>query len=326
MVPLADSDGTTEILPRLKVEGTLNRLWTTDDRLVRNLVFDADFDRDRFESLNAAGEIEGGSLVALQIRRVSEEERRFDYRAESLGDSVRVFAGMDNITGGELVVKGWFDESRSPPVVIGTVTADRFSVYDAPALAHLFAAASLPGLANLLNDQGLVFDAAVLPFRHEDGRLSVTDGRLFGQGLRILLDGDIHTDRDQVDFSGTMVPTNPLNTMFENIPLLGDIITGTEEDGGIFAFTFNVEGPAEDPDVRVNPLSHPRTRHSAQALHRLARARVDPGDGSGLGHDERVTLAAGRDLDRAIIEVGTGDLPEFVGNDGIVEACAASPE
>ncbi len=255
MVPLGDSDGETAMLPRLKIAGTVNRLWTTDDRLVRNLVIDADFDGNRFESLNAAGEIEGGSVVALQIWRVSQHERRFDYRAENMGDTVRQFAGMDNIHGGELAVRGWFDESRTPSVVIGTVTADRFAVHDAPVLAHLFAAASLPGLANILNNDGLVFDAALLPFRQEGERITVTDGRLYGQGIRILLDGNIHTEQDQVSFAGTMVPTNPLNTVFEDIPLLGDIITGTEEDGGIFAFTFNVDGPADDPDVRVNPLS-----------------------------------------------------------------------
>ncbi len=255
MVPLGDSDEATAMVPRLKIAGTVNRLWTKDDRLVRNLVFDADFDDNRFESLNAAGEIEGGSLVALQIWRVSPDERRFDYRAENMGDSVQAFVGMDNVNGGELVVRGWFDESRTPSVVIGTVTADRFAVHDAPVLAHLFAAASLPGLANLLNNDGLVFDAAFLPFRQEGERITVTDGRLYGRGIRILLDGNIHAEQDQVSFAGTMVPTNPLNTVFEDIPLLGDIITGTEEDGGIFAFTFNVDGPADDPDVRVNPLS-----------------------------------------------------------------------
>lgn len=255
MVPLNDSDGATALLPRLKIAGMVNRLWTKDDRLVRNLVIDADFDGDRFESLNAAGEIEGGSLVALQIWRVSQDERRFDYRAENMGDTVRAFVGMDNIDGGELAVRGWFDESRTPSVVIGTVKADRFAVYDAPALAHLFAAASLPGLVDLLSNEGLVFDAALLPFRQEGERVTVTDGRLYGRGIRILLDGDIHSDQEQVSFAGTMVPTNPLNTVFEDIPLLGDIITGTEDDGGIFAFTFNVDGPADDPDVRVNPLS-----------------------------------------------------------------------
>ncbi|MDE0416413.1 MAG: AsmA-like C-terminal domain-containing protein [bacterium] len=276
MVPLGDNDGTTGILPRLKVAGTVNRLWTTDDRLVRNLVFDADFDDNRFESLNAAGEIEGGSLVALQIWRVSQDERRFDYRAEDMGDTVRVFAGMDNIHGGELAVKGWFDESRTPSVVIGTVTADRFAVHDAPALAHLFAAASLPGLVNILNNQGLVFNAALLPFRQEGERLTVSDGRLYGQGIRILLDGDIHTDQEQVSLAGTMVPTNPLNTVFGKIPLLGDIITGTEDDGGIFAFTFNVDGSADDPDIRVNPLSILAPGILRKLFTESPRGRTDP--------------------------------------------------
>ena len=255
LVPLADERGTTTELPRLTIAGTVSRLWTADNRLVRNLVINADIDGNMFESLDAAGEIEGGSLVALQIWRVSPEERRFDYRAQDMGDALQLFAGLDNIDGGELAVSGRLDDSRNPPVRIGTVTTERFAVYDAPILAHLFAAASLPGLANLLNNDGLVFDATLLAFRQEGERLSVTDGRLFGQGIRILVDGDIFIDQQTLRLAGTMVPTNPLNTLFQDIPLLGDIIAGAEDGDGIFAFTFNVDGPVDDPDVRVNPLS-----------------------------------------------------------------------
>ena len=255
MVPLGGDDTGVTVLPPLRIGGTVNRLWTTDDRLVNNLKIEAVLENDRFEFLDANGEISGGSLVILAIRRVSPDERRFEYRAEDMGDTVRVFAEMDNIIGGVLTVKGWFDERQTPAVTIGTVQVERFSVQDAPVLAHLFSLASLPGLESILRNEGLVFRAALLPFRREGDLLTVKDGRLFGQGIRVLLDGTVDTGRKTVDFSGTMVPDNLFNTILENVPIIGDILTGPDEHGGIFAFTFEVDGPADDPAVRVNPLS-----------------------------------------------------------------------
>ena len=255
MVPLGGDDTDVAVLPPLRIDGTVNRLWTTDDRLVSNLKIEAVLENDRFEFLDANGEIAGGSLVTLAIRRVSPDERRFEYRAEDMGDTVRVFAGMDNIVGGVLTVKGWFDERQTPAATIGTVQVERFSVQDAPVLAHLFSLASLPGLESILRNEGLVFRAALLPFRQEGDLLTIKDGRLFGQGIRVLLDGTIDTGRNTVDFSGTMVPDNLFNTILENVPVIGDILTGPDEHGGIFAFTFEVDGPADDPAVWVNPLS-----------------------------------------------------------------------
>ena len=255
MVPLGGDDTDAAVLPPLRIDGTVNSLWTTDDRLVRNLKIEAVLENGRFEFLDANGEISGGSLVTLAIGRVSPDERRFEFRAENMGDSVSVFAGIDNTAGGVLTVKGWFDERQTPAATIGTVQVERFSVQDAPVLAHLFSLASLPGLESILRNEGLVFRAALLPFRQEGDLLTITDGRLFGQGIRILLDGTVDTARETVDFSGTMVPDNLFNTILEDVPIIGDILTGPDEHGGIFAFTFEVDGPTDDPAVRVNPLS-----------------------------------------------------------------------
>ena len=45
-----------------------------------------------------------------------------------------------------------------------------------------------------------------------------------------------------------------LNSALGNIPLLGDLFTGGEGKG-MFAATYAVEGPRDDPDVLVNPLA-----------------------------------------------------------------------
>ena len=46
-----------------------------------------------------------------------------------------------------------------------------------------------------------------------------------------------------------------VNSILGEIPLLGDILTGGDEGGGIFAVTYSVHGPRDEPDVTVDPLS-----------------------------------------------------------------------
>ena len=53
---------------------------------------------------------------------------------------------------------------------------------------------------------------------------------------------------------GTIVPAYMLNSALGNIPLIGDLFTGGEGKG-IFAATYAVEGPRDDPEVSVNPLA-----------------------------------------------------------------------
>ncbi|MEE8351889.1 MAG: hypothetical protein V3R37_06860, partial [Rhodospirillales bacterium] len=46
-----------------------------------------------------------------------------------------------------------------------------------------------------------------------------------------------------------------INSALGNIPLLGQIFTGGEEGGGVFAFNYSMSGSRNNPEVNVNPLS-----------------------------------------------------------------------
>ena len=43
--------------------------------------------------------------------------------------------------------------------------------------------------------------------------------------------------------------------MLGRIPVLGNILTGGEKGGGVFAATYTMTGPMEEPVILVNPLS-----------------------------------------------------------------------
>jgi len=51
-----------------------------------------------------------------------------------------------------------------------------------------------------------------------------------------------------------VVPAYTINRIIGQIPLLGQILTGGDNEG-MFAATYSLKGPLADPEVSVNPLS-----------------------------------------------------------------------
>jgi hypothetical protein len=49
-------------------------------------------------------------------------------------------------------------------------------------------------------------------------------------------------------------PAYALTGILDNIPLIGDILSGGKGEG-IFAMTFTVRGTLDEPEISVNPLS-----------------------------------------------------------------------
>ena len=80
-------------------------------------------------------------------------------------------------------------------------------------------------------------------------------GTSAGTSLGFTASGALYTHADVLELRGTVIPVYALNAAFGNIPVLGDILTGAEKGGGVFAANFTMTGPVEKPDVTVNPLS-----------------------------------------------------------------------
>src|SRR6202000_3050054 len=57
-----------------------------------------------------------------------------------------------------------------------------------------------------------------------------------------------------VDIGGTYVPLQGLNGVLGDIPLIGQILSGTQGEG-ILGMTFAVQGSTSNPQVIVNPFS-----------------------------------------------------------------------
>jgi hypothetical protein len=108
--------------------------------------------------------------------------------------------------------------------------------------------------AAIAQQNRLDFDVAQVDFQRRSDRVEVTNAMLTGDTVGGTARGFIYTDRRQYDLTGTYVPLFGLNNAFQQIPILGPLLGGREGEG-LVGVTFAVQGPLDNPQFRINPLS-----------------------------------------------------------------------
>lgn len=162
---------------------------------------------------------------------------------------------VKSIAGGRLVVDGAFEETRPNAALSGTAHLDDFVLRDAPAAAKVLQGMTLYGLVEALRGgDGLVFGRLVAPFALTPEALVLRDARAFSASLGVTAKGRILRERRVADMEGTIVPAYVFNSLLGRVPLLGRLFS-PEAGGGLFAATYRVQGPLDDPAVTVNPLA-----------------------------------------------------------------------
>ena len=165
-----------------------------------------------------------------------------------LGTVLRLMGVYPNIEGG------------SGSLVLNTVTADKadygtfllkdFAIVDEDNVAQILGNHS-ESRARISRSNKMEFKSGEVQFVRRKDRIEITDGVLAGNEVGGSARGFIYTDKRQYDIVGTYVPLFGLNNVFAKLmgPFAG-------RDGeGLFGITFQVRGPLDKPDFRVNPMS-----------------------------------------------------------------------
>lgn len=85
-----------------------------------------------------------------------------------------------------------------------------------------------------------------------DGMLNIS-GRAVGNDVDITTIGTVDTKNNIVDIKGSIIPfVYGLNKLVANIPLVGAIITGGEDE--VVSAHYTIKGSIEDPKMNVNPV------------------------------------------------------------------------
>jgi len=124
----------------------------------------------------------------------------------------------------------------------------------APVLARLLSLTSLDGLFGAMSGSGIPFTTLRGEVTYSQGRIALDRVAAYGGSLGITARGWVDPGADTMDVEGALAPAYVLNGMFSSVPVLGPLLIGGEGHG-LFATSFRIAGPTDDPGVTVNPLS-----------------------------------------------------------------------
>lgn len=134
-----------------------------------------------------------------------------------------------------------------PGTFDGSIDVADTSVRDAPAIAALLNAISIVGLVTELSGQGILFSEVAARFQLSPSRITLFEGRATGPSMGLTMDGVYDVPTRQLNMQGVISPVYLLNQ-------IGGLLA-TRRGEGLLGFTYILTGPAQSPEVSVNPLS-----------------------------------------------------------------------
>lgn len=240
--------------PPMTVQANLRRLWINDEGGLDGAQVVMSRTEGLWRNLTAEGST-GGKPFRLSITPEGQVRRRLFMVSQDAGATISGLGILDNVKGGRLEISGVYDDSKPETPLEGTARMQDFFVVRAPILARIMTVAGITGIVDALRGEGISFSRMEAPFIFSRGKLYLRDGAATGAALGVTAKGNIDMTRDVFDVEGTIVPAYAINGLLGNIPLVGNIFSGGDKGGGIFAFNYSLKGPADNPSVSVNPLS-----------------------------------------------------------------------
>lgn len=246
----------------LKLSLDVARLLTGKDKGLQNVRLNMQRNAwRRIDQLQLNALVGGKSLLVSYVPTSGGRSLQVD--AQNAGAALSAFGIMKSVYGGKLTVSGKTGPKDGPRDLRGVAILSDFTLKDAPIIAKLLNAMSLPGILSLLSGEGMSFKKARVnyawvdrgqPEQQKNQRLiKLWDGKTSGTSLGLTFEGQIDNWADTYDMNGTIIPVSDINKIINMIPIIGNVLTAGGE--GIIAATYTLRGPKDDPSVMVNPLS-----------------------------------------------------------------------
>lgn len=245
--------------PGLNAKVSVTRMRTTQARLIENVRLAINMDKTgdlrQIEMDALAGR---GKVLFRYVPDRARSIMTLRIEAEDAGATLRAFDIYENAVGGTMKVHGESAPGGNWRVVNGKAEMTNFVVANAPTLARLVNALSLPGIMQLLGNEGISFTRLESDFSWAKAKggdvITVKDGRTSGASIGLTFDGSIDRIAETINITGTIVPVTLVNDIIGSIPVLGEILSGGSK-GGVFAATYSMRGAAKNPTITVNPLA-----------------------------------------------------------------------
>ena len=146
----------------------------------------------------------------------------------------------------------------------GAIKAKSIKILELPVFAQILDV-SIPGLSNI-SDGGrdITFGASNFNVELSNQSINIIDGILkpesnlpvVGNSLGLSISGKYFFVEKLIDFNGTVVPVSWLNNLPSNVPILGELFSGSKEGEGLIGIKFRIYSEnGEEVKIETNPLS-----------------------------------------------------------------------
>ena len=239
----------------INVAVDLHRLMIRKDRVMTDLIGTVYREQGGWRKIDVTGVVGGEGSIQLLLDTDTDGLRYLSIGSDNAGDALRTLDLYDNIRGGTLDLKAAYTDASQDAPLEGVLKVQDYAMIDAPAFAKLIGIMSLTGVLDALQGEGLNFDIFDAPFKLQGGVLELTDSRASGPTLGVTASGTVDMDNKLMDIEGTVVPAYAINALLGKIPIIGELFTGPEKGGGLFAATYAMTGTQDNVEITVNPLS-----------------------------------------------------------------------
>jgi len=209
-------------------------------------------DKEGWNAISLKGMADGNHPLSIELTPQSDGARTFSATCDDFGKALKGLGFTDTVRGGKVAITG-SSTLAHPRIVEGKVKIGAFDVKGLPALVNLMNATSPFGLFDLLTGT-ISFDSLDGKFSWQDDTLGLKQVRAIGSSVGMNVDGTVDMNSGKADLYGTIAPFSFFNRIIGAIPVLGDLLTGGENQG-VLAANYTIRGTLDKPDVGVNPVS-----------------------------------------------------------------------
>jgi len=199
---------------------------------------------------NLKGKTLNNQAASFNLYTNDQKRQIIDFYAQDAGQTLKSLDVYSNIKEG--VLTGHLNLAPTKEMNgKGHISIKDTRLVKAPILAQLLSLISLEQLFS--SGSGIIFKDISIPLTLKEDIAYFNKVKMKGPSIGLRFEGSLGVKTDNLYVKGQLIPVSTMNKFISNIPIVGKILTGSQE--GLFVADFKIKGNTANPDVSVNPLS-----------------------------------------------------------------------
>ena len=240
----------TSVPQELSVTGNLKRALGFFSTTAYNVEFGLALRGENLLDASLQGQFAEGNTVSLTTNPTS-GGRQMTVAFNDAGTLLRYLNVYPRVLGGAGSLTLRTDVREK--VDYGELRVKDFAIVDEAKVAEIMSS-HRDSQKMIAKENRLDIQSGQATFIRRSDRIELVDGFIDGGSIGGTLKGFVYTKARQYDLTGTYIPFFALNNMFQQLPLIGQLIGGKSGEG-LVGVTFAVRGDLDNPQFVVNPVS-----------------------------------------------------------------------